>query len=449
MIQNIEITKLRPHPDNPRKDLGDLTELAESIKVKGVLQNLTVVPWFSKITGVGADDPKQQKELGYIVVIGHRRLAAAKLAGLTVVPCVISNMSFREQIETMLMENMQRSDLTIWEQAQGFQMMLNFGDSINDISERTGFSESTVRRRVKLLELDADKFKQSVNRGGTLQDYAELEKIESHELKNSVLNKIGTPNFKWELQHAIEKEKSEKNMSILITELKKFATQIDDSNNSLQHVKTYYSSQDPSVTIPEDAETAEYVFVVSKYGYVGLYKKGTNEQQKPSLDPKYQQYCVHGKQFAELAERAYNLRRDFVLGYHGAKKHAKDIMDFLLRALLDSYFDFDVDEFLGMLGIERPAEPEENEPTAYDLIAEEYAVCPERIILLAAYCIANDSAQKKYYTPAGSYTYKHAVNETLDLIYDCLEKLGYEMSDEERALRDGTHELFTCSEELN
>ncbi len=44
MIQNIEINRLHPHPDNPRKDLGDLTELAESIKAKGILQNLTIVP---------------------------------------------------------------------------------------------------------------------------------------------------------------------------------------------------------------------------------------------------------------------------------------------------------------------------------------------------------------------------------------------------------------------
>lgn len=54
----------------------------------------------------------------------------------------------------MLLENMQRSDLTVYEQAQGFQMMLDLGESISDISEKTGFSETTVRRRVKLLELD-------------------------------------------------------------------------------------------------------------------------------------------------------------------------------------------------------------------------------------------------------------------------------------------------------
>lgn len=62
----LPVSKLFPHPDNPRKDNGDLTELAESIKANGVLQNLTVVP---------------KEDGSYTVIIGHRRLAAAKLAG--------------------------------------------------------------------------------------------------------------------------------------------------------------------------------------------------------------------------------------------------------------------------------------------------------------------------------------------------------------------------------
>ena len=95
----LPLDKLHPHPDNPRKEIGDVTELADSIKSKGVMQNLTVVP---------AKD-------GYTVIIGHRRCAAAKLAGLKEVPCVIVEMSDREQVATMLLENMQRVDLTPYE----------------------------------------------------------------------------------------------------------------------------------------------------------------------------------------------------------------------------------------------------------------------------------------------------------------------------------------------
>lgn len=74
-IKYIPVSKLWRHPDNPRKDLGDVTELAESIKVNGVLQNLTVVPLIGEIT-------KKWDGESYRVIIGHRRLAAAKLAGL-------------------------------------------------------------------------------------------------------------------------------------------------------------------------------------------------------------------------------------------------------------------------------------------------------------------------------------------------------------------------------
>ena len=73
LMTQLPVDKLFPHPDNPRKDLGDLTELADSIKANGIFQNLTVVP---------ADDSYET----FTVVIGHRRLAAAKLAGLSEVP---------------------------------------------------------------------------------------------------------------------------------------------------------------------------------------------------------------------------------------------------------------------------------------------------------------------------------------------------------------------------
>lgn len=62
MITNIDVTKLKEHPDNPRKNIGDVAELAESIKARGILQNLTVVPAENGM---------------YTVIIGHRRLAAA------------------------------------------------------------------------------------------------------------------------------------------------------------------------------------------------------------------------------------------------------------------------------------------------------------------------------------------------------------------------------------
>ena len=437
MIQNIAISKLHPHYDNPRKDLGDLTELAESIKANGIFQNLTVVPWFSKITGVGCDDPKQQEEMGYTVVIGHRRLAAAKLAGLTEVPCAISNMNMHDQISTMLLENMQRSDLTVYEQAQGFQMMLDLGDSVDEISKRTGFSETTVRRRVKLLELDNDKFRESVGRGATLMDYLELDKIQNNELKNSVLDKIGTSNFKFELQRAIDKEKNEHEMSLLIDQVKAFASQIDNSTG-LRWIGSYYGRDHKNFKKPDGAGSVKYYFVVSNYGYITLYTESEEKKDDAANEQREMQEKkkeVHAA-LEEITKRTYKLRHDFIFGISStsAKRKISVIMEYSLRAMLNDCYSLDYEQLAEALDIEIS---EDDDEWTYEKISNQLNSQLERSTLIAIYMLL-DSPSEHYY----NWNNQHTDNESLNTVYDFLEKFGYEMSDEERMLRDGTHDLF-------
>ena len=248
-IKYIPVSKLWRHPDNPRKDLGDVTELAESIKVNGVLQNLTVVPLIGEIT-------KKWDGESYRVIIGHRRLAAAKLAGLEELPCVVVEMSEREQLSTMLTENMQRSDLTVYEQAQGFQMMLDMGDTVEDIAEKSGFSATTVRRRVKLPELDKDKFKKSEERGVSLFEYMELDKLKSPERKNEMLDFIGTDNFKYKLKQAIDAEAADERRASWVERLSSFATQVTD-RTGYKFARSFYVNSEVNVERPEDADTVE------------------------------------------------------------------------------------------------------------------------------------------------------------------------------------------------
>ena len=212
----IPVNEITAHPNNPRKDLGDLTELSESIRKNGVLQNLTVVP------NVGENS-------GYTAVIGHRRLEASKMAGLEAVPCVISHLTEQEQVRTMLMENMQRSDLTVYEQAQGFQMMMDLGDTAEAIADKTGFSASTVRRRLKLLELDKEKFAAASERGATLMDFAALDGIDDIKTRNKVLEHVGTANFKYELKKTIDKQEDDKRRKRWLELLETFATKTDDT----------------------------------------------------------------------------------------------------------------------------------------------------------------------------------------------------------------------------
>ena len=114
-ITYIPIRQLYPHPDNPRKELGDLSELAASIKENGVYQNLTVIPghylnsreYIAKCVDEGGDaaaaaaawTPKAAwSSEDYTIIIGHRRAAAAQQAGLYELPCAIVEMDEREQM---------------------------------------------------------------------------------------------------------------------------------------------------------------------------------------------------------------------------------------------------------------------------------------------------------------------------------------------------------------
>lgn len=177
-IIELEVGKLLPNPNNPRKKLGDITELTESIKASGIMQNLTVIQ----------GDPDEDR---YMVLIGHRRLAAAKAAGLQTVPCkIIENMPVSEQIGIMLLENIQRNDLTIPEQAQSFQMMLNLGDTVEDIAEKTGFAKSTIYHRVNIAKLDQGVLENKLkgkNYQLTLNDLIALEQVSSIETRNKIL----------------------------------------------------------------------------------------------------------------------------------------------------------------------------------------------------------------------------------------------------------------------
>ena len=189
MINNIVMIKrdqLHPHPDNPRKDLGDLEELKESIKAHGVMQNLTVVP-----------DTE-----GYKILIGHRRFAASD-GILDELPCVISEgLSDREQVGIMLVENMQRSDLTYIEQAHGFQMMLDLGDSVETISKKTGFSAKTVKHRLAIAELDPEALQEATKYfEPTINDFIALEKVKDLERRNEILS--SADNSK-DLQESVE-----------------------------------------------------------------------------------------------------------------------------------------------------------------------------------------------------------------------------------------------------
>ncbi|WP_288270178.1 ParB/RepB/Spo0J family partition protein [uncultured Bifidobacterium sp.] len=145
-ITDMPIDQLVENPDNPRKQIGDVTDLAASIREQGIKQPLTVTP-----TGNMDIDGRET----YRIVIGHRRYTAAKKAGLTAVPVIIEDMTRRQEREVMLVENCQRSDLTPLEEADAYQGILDLGASVEDAARKTGRSMQFVRDRVKIASIPA------------------------------------------------------------------------------------------------------------------------------------------------------------------------------------------------------------------------------------------------------------------------------------------------------
>ncbi len=212
-ITFLPIEALAHHPYNPRKELGDLKELIASIKVSGVMQNLTVVP-----------NPNDEET--WWVVIGNRRMEASKAAGLKELPCIISDMDYKTQLATMMAENMQRVDLKLTEQAQGVQMMMDLGMDVGEIAKRTGLRKDAVERRVIMAKYDAGKAAAAIVRGGTISDFMELEKL-PEEHRDAMLEHVGTPSLKQRIRDKLDELKQAQYMQKVIDWLETFATEVE------------------------------------------------------------------------------------------------------------------------------------------------------------------------------------------------------------------------------
>ena len=133
----IPIDKIRPNPDQPRKFLGDLRELTESIKEKGVLEPLLV-------RFVPHDDC-------YYIISGERRYHASRGAGLREVPCIEKIADDAETLELALIENLQRKDLTPFEEADGLQRLAEqFEYTHEDIAKKIAKARSSVTETMSL-----------------------------------------------------------------------------------------------------------------------------------------------------------------------------------------------------------------------------------------------------------------------------------------------------------
>lgn len=150
----VPIDKIRPNPDQPRKHIGDIRELSDSIREKGVLEPLLVryVP----------------REDMYYIISGERRYHASQAAGLQELPCIEKIADDAETLELALIENLQRKDLTPFEEADGLQRLADqFDYTHDDIAKKIGRSRSSVTEIMSLRVIPPDVRRSCVERSIT------------------------------------------------------------------------------------------------------------------------------------------------------------------------------------------------------------------------------------------------------------------------------------------
>jgi ParB family chromosome partitioning protein len=150
----IPIDKIRPNPDQPRKYIGDVGELTASIREKGVLEPLLV--------------RYMPREDVYHIISGERRFHASQAAGLHELPCIEKIADDAETLELALIENLQRKDLTPFEEADGLQRLADqFDYTHDDIAKKIGRARSSVTETMSIRVIPDDVRRDCIDRGIT------------------------------------------------------------------------------------------------------------------------------------------------------------------------------------------------------------------------------------------------------------------------------------------
>ncbi len=140
LIRMISLERIDPNPQQARSELGNLQELQASIKEKGILEPILVRP----------------KGERYEIIAGERRYQASKNLKLSEIPCIEMDVDDQEAMELSLIENLQRKDLDVFEEADGLNTLIeNYGYTHDQISDKIGKARSTITEVVNISKIPA------------------------------------------------------------------------------------------------------------------------------------------------------------------------------------------------------------------------------------------------------------------------------------------------------
>jgi ParB family transcriptional regulator, chromosome partitioning protein len=144
----VPLSAIEPNPNQPRSAMGDLAELVGSIRDKGVLEPILIRPRAGNDVGTGG--------IAYSIIAGERRYRAAQEAGLYEIPAIEMDVDEQEALEIALIENLQRKDLTPFEEAEGYRALAERHSYTHDeIAEAVGKARTVVTESLSLLQMPA------------------------------------------------------------------------------------------------------------------------------------------------------------------------------------------------------------------------------------------------------------------------------------------------------
>ena len=182
-ISDIPIIKIRPNKAQPRKVFNeeDLNALSQSIAENGILQPLTV---------------RKVSATEYELIAGERRLRASVMAGLRKVPCIVIKCSEKESAVYALLENLQRSDLGMFEEARGVSRLIRrYGLTQQEAAVKLGKTQSTIANKLRLLRLTYEEQEWIENAGLSERHARALLKLGDEGARREALSKIISENL--------------------------------------------------------------------------------------------------------------------------------------------------------------------------------------------------------------------------------------------------------------
>ena len=426
----IPVAKLRQHPKNVRKTYDDIEELTASVRENGVMQNLTVV--------------KDPADAGYyLVIIGNRRLMAARAAGLDYLHCNVVEMTEAEQLATMLTENMQRKDLTLVEESNGVQMCLDLGISEKDLQKRTGLSRETIRTRKKIASLEL----KEECKNATVQEYLQVAELKNEENRAEALEQIGTEDFNWKINELKRKEQKEEFWEKIKPLLDKHATEMQDSVPYYRIERSWEIVKIEAVKEIEWEEGAEYVYSMPSYSIsVKVYKlRPQDEEGEAEEEERCREEAQNRKDAREEGKRKAAVSRATRLQYiknvfDCEPIDKKKIIKWLARIkfMWDSP-DFDIyDEVMGV------TRDEDEEVLTEEEILQDISNSADTALALI-YATLETLPERGLPTMTGRGEFRE--DRGYQTLYDFMVDFGYKPSREEWQLLDGTHKVFYQDEE--